>query len=102
MTSAEEFGAYKPHSSVYLGACKKLGLEPGECALVAAHLGDLQAARMCGLRTVYVERSEEEPWSVDRVRGARGEGWVDMWIDIDSEAGHSGLREVAKRFEARA
>ena len=35
--SAEDFSAYKPHASVYLGACKKLNLEPNQCAMVAAH-----------------------------------------------------------------
>ena len=96
LTSAEEFEAYKPHPSVYLGACKKLGFEPNQCGLVAAHLKDLQAARACGLRTVYVERIGEEEWSVDRVREAREDGWVDLWIDFG--AGDGGLREIAKKL----
>src|SRR5215469_4691908 len=37
--SAEEFGSYKPNPAVYLGAVKKLGLTPKDCAMVAAHLG---------------------------------------------------------------
>jgi 2-haloacid dehalogenase len=39
--SSEDFQAYKPHPSVYLGAAKRLGLEPHECCMVAAHLRDL-------------------------------------------------------------
>jgi 2-haloacid dehalogenase len=39
--SSEDFQAYKPHPSVYLGAAKRLGLEPNECCMVAAHLRDL-------------------------------------------------------------
>ena len=58
--SAESFGAYKPHPSVYTSACKELGLEPGQCAMVAAHLADLEAARDCGLQTIYIERAQEE------------------------------------------
>jgi len=94
--SAEDFGAYKPHPSVYLGAAKKLGLEPGECALVAAHLGDLKAARGCGYQTIYIDRLKEEAWSEQDVAKARAEGWVDMWIDLDE--GAVGFLEIAKRF----
>lgn len=56
LISAEDFRAYKPRPEVYRGACGMLGLEPGEVAMVAAHLGDLAAARAVGMRTVYVER----------------------------------------------
>jgi 2-haloacid dehalogenase len=94
--SAEDFGAYKPHPSVYLGAAKKLGLEPGECALVAAHLGDLKAARGCGYQTIYIERSKEEAWPSEDIAKAKKEAWVDMWIGLDEGAG--GFLEVAKRF----
>ncbi|KAL8666792.1 MAG: hypothetical protein Q9168_007410, partial [Polycauliona sp. 1 TL-2023] len=43
--SSEHFGAYKPSPLVYNGAAEHLGLPNGQCALVAAHLGDLKAAR---------------------------------------------------------
>jgi len=92
--SAEDFGAYKPDPSVYLGAAAKLGLQPGECALVAAHLGDLAAASKCGFQTVYVERKREEAWDAQRVEDARREGWVDMWI----REGEGGFEEIARRF----
>lgn len=94
--SAEDFGAYKPHPSVYLGAAEKLGLQPGECALVAAHLADLEAARGCGYQTIYVERLKEEAWPEEKAAKARADGWVDMWIGLDEGAG--GFLEVAKRF----
>ena len=96
MTSAEEFGAYKPHPSVYLGACRKLGFEPEDCCLVAAHLGDLKAAMEFGLRTIYVERAGEESWSASEIRKARDEGWVDLWIEMGT--GEEGLNEVARQF----
>lgn len=94
--SAEDFGAYKPHPSVYLGAAKKLGLAPGECALVAAHLADLKAAKGCGYQTIYIDRLKEEGWSDEEKAKAKQDGWVDMWIDLDEGAG--GFLEVAKRF----
>jgi 2-haloacid dehalogenase len=93
--SAEEFRAYKPHPSVYLGAARRLGLQPGECALVAAHLGDLKAAKECGFQTVYVERKEEEGWDREKVRKAREEGWVDLWVGVEED----GFLEIARRFE---
>lgn len=89
--SAEHFGAYKPSPKVYGGAAERFGLEPGECALVAAHLGDLKAAKACGFQTVYVERPKEEMLDMEQ---AREEGYVDIWID----AGCDGFVELARRF----
>ncbi|KAF7543954.1 hypothetical protein G7Z17_g10328 [Cylindrodendrum hubeiense] len=80
---AETFRAYKPSPTVYLGAARKLGLEPEEVALVAAHLSDLESARSCGLRTIYVERPEEEHWKTDEKYNEKYQGakeWVDLWI----------------------
>lgn len=83
--SAEMFGSYKPSPTVYLGAVEKLGVRPVECAMVAAHLNDLKAAKACGLQTVYVERPLEEDWTAEQVENARKEGWVDLWIPADKE-----------------
>ena len=94
IVSAEHFGVYKPSPTVYLGAAGRLGLEPGECALVAAHLSDLKAAKGQGFQTVYVERWQEETLDVEALARAKGEGYVDMWIDLSSE----GLVEIARRF----
>jgi hypothetical protein len=66
-----------------------------ECALLAAHLGDLEAARGCGYRTVYIERENEEGWSEEKVETAKQERWVDMWVKL----GEGGFEEVARRFE---
>lgn len=74
--SAEIFKSYKPSPKVYLGAVEKMGLKPAQCALVAAHLADLQAAKACGLRTVYVERHNEESHEE-----LRSEGIPDVWVD---------------------
>lgn len=80
--SAEMFGSYKPSPDVYLGAVDRLGLKPSECAMVAAHLSDLKAAKACGLQTIYVERLREEDWSESEVEKARSEGWVDIWVPM--------------------
>lgn len=58
--SADLFQSYKPNPKVYLGAAEKLGVKPEECALVAAHLGDLKGAKACGFYAIYVKRPQEE------------------------------------------
>jgi 2-haloacid dehalogenase len=91
--SAEDFKAYKPHPDVYLGAVRELGLEqPGDVALVAAHLSDLWAAKQVGLRTVYVERPREEDWQPDEERYRQAREWVDIWVS----EGAGGFNAVAE------
>ncbi|KAI0012508.1 haloacid dehalogenase [Xylariaceae sp. FL0662B] len=92
--SAADFGAYKPHPSTYLGAVGALALRPDEVAMVAAHLGDLEGARSHGLRTIYIERPQEEAWRSAEDRYKRAREWVDLWI----EEGEGGIVEVAKRL----
>jgi len=96
--SGEMFNSYKPSPKVYLGAVEKLGLQPNECALVAAHLGDLKAAKGCGLYAIYVERPMEEGWSSDAAEQARKEGWVDLWIGQEQ----NGFLAVARELSSRA
>jgi 2-haloacid dehalogenase len=57
--SADLFCQYKPHPDVYLGAARLLGIAPEQVLMVAAHPGDLQAARQAGLKTAYVPRPLE-------------------------------------------
>ncbi|HEX2186300.1 MAG TPA: haloacid dehalogenase type II, partial [Chloroflexota bacterium] len=57
--SAELFGAYKPDPAVYRGALALLGIDAHEAMMVAAHPGDLRAARALGLRAAYVPRPHE-------------------------------------------
>jgi 2-haloacid dehalogenase len=56
---AEVSGFYKPDPKAYLRTAEVLGVAPGELCLVAAHHGDLAAARACGLLTAYVDRPDE-------------------------------------------
>jgi 2-haloacid dehalogenase len=57
--SADLFGAYKPDPATYLGAARLLAIAPSELMMVAAHAGDLRAAREHGLRTAFVARPDE-------------------------------------------
>jgi 2-haloacid dehalogenase len=56
---AELVRHYKPDREVYQSAADFLMLKPEEVMMVAAHLGDLKAARSVGLRTAFVPRPLE-------------------------------------------
>jgi 2-haloacid dehalogenase len=56
---AEFAQAYKPSPEAYLRTAEALMLEPEQICLVAAHNGDLSAARGCGLRTAFIPRPME-------------------------------------------
>ncbi|KAK6351323.1 hypothetical protein TWF718_004487 [Orbilia javanica] len=122
LLSGQVWRAFKPEERVYVGACEILGIgggeewrvycegggrdgnvgegewrrkERGRVAMVAAHIGDLRAAKACGLTTIYIERPQEDD---DRDAGERylrdGEDWVDMWVRHDE----GGILEVARRL----
>jgi 2-haloacid dehalogenase len=57
--SAELAHHYKPDPETYLMAPELLDLRPAQVMMVAAHVGDLRAARENGLRTAYVPRPLE-------------------------------------------
>jgi 2-haloacid dehalogenase len=56
---AEVAQAYKPQPEAYLRTAEILGLPPNACMLVAAHNGDLAAARRAGFATAFVARPAE-------------------------------------------
>jgi len=70
-----------------------MGLKPEECAMVAAHLDDLKAAKAVGFSAIYVERPREE-----RQPELRGEGIPDIWV----KEGEGGFVTVAERLRIRA
>jgi 2-haloacid dehalogenase len=56
---AELAQAYKPAPEAYLRTLDILAMWPEEVCMVAAHNGDLAAARACGLATAFVPRPTE-------------------------------------------
>jgi 2-haloacid dehalogenase len=56
---AELVRHYKPDREVYQSAADILDLQPAEVMMVAAHLGDLRAAKTVGLETAFVARPLE-------------------------------------------
>jgi len=56
---AETARAYKPMPEAYLASCRHLGLAPAQVMMVAAHNGDLKAAKAQGLATAFVPRPTE-------------------------------------------
>jgi 2-haloacid dehalogenase len=56
---AEVAQAYKPQPEAYLRSVEALDLPPAACLMVAAHNGDLRAARAVGMATAFVPRPRE-------------------------------------------
>ena len=54
--SVEQVGAFKPSPGVYRKAIQRLGCEPGEIMMVAAHAFDILDAQACGFKAAYVNR----------------------------------------------
>jgi 2-haloacid dehalogenase len=90
---SDTWSAYKPDPAVYNGALEKFNMPPEDVALVAAHLGDLWAAKKCGMKAFYVERPFEERWSREEIEKAKVDGWVDEWIPY-GDGGLHGLADV--------
>jgi 2-haloalkanoic acid dehalogenase type II len=81
--AGDTFSAYKPSPKMYLGAARLLGLKPEEVCMVAAHVGDLRAAKSFGLKTIYVKRPTEDKDVQENVRA--GEGEVDAVVQSFEE-----------------
>ncbi|MFT6807472.1 MAG: 2-haloacid dehalogenase [Saprospiraceae bacterium] len=58
--SCEYLGYYKPSLQAYLKGTNLLGLKPAEAMMVAAHEGDLAAAKAAGMYTAYVNVPEKD------------------------------------------
>jgi len=56
---AETARAYKPLPEAYRRSCEQLELAPAQVMMVAAHNGDLKAAKAQGLATAFVPRPRE-------------------------------------------
>lgn len=54
--SVEEAATFKPHSTAYLHACKRLSCAPSDLLLVATHDWDTHGAMCAGLEAAYIQR----------------------------------------------
>ena len=95
--TADDFASYKPNPKVYLAAAERMGVRPEECALVAAHLNDLNGAKACGFYTIYVERGFEEK-SPKLVGTGIEELMVGMHETEDLRAAEKGLVALARKL----
>jgi 2-haloacid dehalogenase len=86
--SAELAKAYKPDPCVYKMAVELLGLQPNEVVMVAAHQGDLRAAKKIGLKTAFIPRPLEH--------GSQSN--PDLKPDPDFDVFASNLDELAKEM----
>jgi 2-haloacid dehalogenase len=86
---AELAQAYKPDPEAYLRTVDILAMRPDEVCMVAAHNGDLAAARACGLATAFVPRPAEH--GPGQTRDLRPEqDWDVVARDFDDLAGKFG------------
>jgi 2-haloacid dehalogenase len=64
--TVDEVQAYKPAPEPYRHAAARLGVEPGDLTLVAAHGWDVVGARAAGLQAIWVDRLERRwPFPLD-------------------------------------
>ena len=75
---------YKPHPLAYRLSVAALRLAPSEVVMVAAHEGDLAAARAEGLKTAFVPRPDEN--GPGGAPDGRGEDWDFTADDLASLA----------------
>ena len=87
---AELVRHYKPDPEVYVSAAEFLDLPRAEVMMVAAHLGDLRAAKALGLATAFVTRPLEY--------GPAGR--PDLVADASVDVAAKDFRELAARLGA--
>ena len=74
---AEVAQSYKPQPETYLRTAEVLMIRPDELCMVAAHNGDLAAARACGLKTAFIPRpAEHGPGQLGDLAPAQAWDWV--------------------------
>lgn len=60
LLSIEDVGMYKPHRRVYNWASRKMGINPAESLLVAAHGWDVAGAHWAGWQTAFISRPGQQ------------------------------------------
>ncbi len=58
--SVEDIRKYKPDSDVYDWAARKMGVQPNECMMIAAHGWDVAGAIWAGWRGAFIARPEQQ------------------------------------------
>ncbi len=58
--SIEDIGKYKPDSDVYDWAARKMGAQPKECMMIAAHGWDIAGAIWAGWRGAFIARPGQQ------------------------------------------
>lgn len=86
---AEVAQAYKPQPEAYLRTAEVLMIRPDELCLVAAHNGDLAAAREAGLKTAFVTRPTEHGPDQTTDQGP-AQAWDWVGSDFQDLAGKMG------------
>jgi 2-haloacid dehalogenase len=81
---------YKPDHEVYQSAADFLDLKTSEVMMVAAHLGDLRAAKSVGLRTAFVTRPLEYG----------PEGKPDLKADASVDVSAKDFNDLARELSA--
>ncbi len=103
--TVEEVRAYKPAPEPYRHAAKRLGVEPGDAYLVAAHGWDVLGAANAGLSAVWVDRLERR-WPFPLPEPRRAPGLVEaVALVIGSQATRpekgAGRRDAARCARTR-
>ena len=87
--SCEAIGKYKLLPEAYITTAKWLQLEPNQCAMVACHNFDLDAAKKVGYKTIFVKRPDE--WGAegppDPTPNKHHDLIVDSFIEIKEALG---------------
>ena len=88
---AEVAQAYKPPPEAYLRTAEILALRPEQVCLVAAHNGDLAAARRAGFKTAFVARPRSMGRARRRIwrRSRTGTWWRDDFVELAQKLARS-------------
>lgn len=60
LLSVEETGKFKPFTDTYAWGAKKMGIQPKECMLIAAHGWDVAGALWAGWRAAFISRPGQQ------------------------------------------
>ncbi|KAF7903364.1 uncharacterized protein EAF01_006413 [Botrytis porri] len=85
--SSQLVGVYELGRESYEWVMAVLGLQPGECVVVAAHTGDLRGARRVGMRTIYVRRWTDDISEDQQVMKRENDAYLEDMEDLERVIG---------------